>query len=243
MGILRPAYVDPSSGYRYYSLQQIPVVDAIQLCVDLGIPLKDFTDYYIESNSQIHYAKLVEYGTALAREKIQTIQKRLAKLEKMRAEIKHSELIQQSDGMVRCSLPAMDLLLAPYPETDAEMKVLALFRSLVRTAESSGLAINYFSGRLLHCKGSQRELLFYIGVDVPAGIKDLPENFLQLPAGEYLCCKQAAPVIENAENIFQEQFALDYEKYVIESELSPGDYDCAAPPFELCCSLPDAPAP
>ena len=21
------------------------------------------------------------------------------------------------------------------------------------------------------------------------------------------------------------------------------DYDCAAPPFELCCSLPDAPAP
>lgn len=31
LGILRPAYVDPSSGYRYYSLQQIPVVDAIQL--------------------------------------------------------------------------------------------------------------------------------------------------------------------------------------------------------------------
>lgn len=40
LGILRPAYVDPSSGYRYYSLQQIPVVDAIQLCVDLDIPLK-----------------------------------------------------------------------------------------------------------------------------------------------------------------------------------------------------------
>ena len=31
LGILRPAYVDSSSGYRYYSLQQIPVVDAIQL--------------------------------------------------------------------------------------------------------------------------------------------------------------------------------------------------------------------
>ena len=35
-----PAYVDPSIGYRYYSLQHIPVVDAIQLCVDLDIPLK-----------------------------------------------------------------------------------------------------------------------------------------------------------------------------------------------------------
>ena len=94
------------------------------------------------------------------------------------------------------------------------MKVIALFHKLVRTAESSGLTINYFSGRLLHCQGSQRELLFYIGVDVPEGVQDLPENLLQLPAGEYLCCKQAAPAVENAADIFPEQFALDYERYV-----------------------------
>ena len=239
LGILRPVYVDSNSGYRYYSLQQIPVVDAIQLCVDLDIPLKDFTDYYMESNSQIHYSKLIERGTILAKEKIQTIQERLAKLEKMRSEIERGELIQRSDGMVRCRFPAMNLLLAPYPENDAEMKVLALFHMLVRTAESSGLTINYFSGRLLHCQGSQRELLFYIGVDIPDGVRNLPENLLQLPAGEYLCCKQEAPAIEHAADIFLEQFALDYEKYVIESELSPGDYDCAAPLFELCCSLPN----
>ena len=110
----------------------------------------------------------------------------------------------------------------------------------MRTAESSGLTVNYFSGRLLHCQGSQRELLFYIGVDIPEGLQNLPENLLRLPAGEYLCRKQAAPSIENAADIFPEQFALDYEKYVIESELSLGDYDCAAPPFELCCSLPDS---
>ena len=241
LGILHPAYIDPDSGYRYYSLQQIPVVDAIQLCVDLDIPLKQFTDYYMDS-SRIRYGRLIERGTVLAEEKIQVIQERLAKLEKMRAEIERGELIQRSDGMVRCSFPAMDLFLAPYPENDTEMKVLTLFHRLVRTAEGSGLTINYFSGRLLHCRGNQRELLFYIGVDIPEGLQGLPENLLRLPAGEYLCCKQAAPALENAENIFPEQFALDYEKYVIESELSLGDYDCAAPPFELCCSLPDGPA-
>lgn len=243
LGILRPAYVDPSSGYRYYSLQQIPVVDAIQLCVDLDIPLKQFTDYCMDGGSRIHYGKLVERGTILAKEKIQAIQDRLAKLENMRAEIQRSELIQKSDAMVRCRFPTMNLLLAPYPENDAEMKVLALFHSLVRTAERSGLTINYFSGRLLHCQGSRSELLFYIGADVPEGVRELPENLLRLPAGEYLCCKQAAPAIEHAETIFPEQFALDYEKYVIESELSLGEYDCAAPPFELCCSLPNDLAP
>ena len=93
LGILCPAYVDPSSGYRYYSLQQIPVVDAIQLCVDLDIPLKQFTDYYLDSTSQIHYSKLIERGTRLAKEKIQAIQERLTKLDKMRSEIERSELI------------------------------------------------------------------------------------------------------------------------------------------------------
>lgn len=71
-----PAYVDPSSGYRYYSLQQIPVVDAIQLCVDLDIPLKQFTDYCMDGGSRIHYGKLIERGTILAKEKIQAIQER-----------------------------------------------------------------------------------------------------------------------------------------------------------------------
>ena len=123
LGILRPVYVDSNSGYRYYSLQQIPVVDAIQLCVDLDIPLKQFADYCMDGGSRIHYGKLIEHGTILAKEKIQAIQERLAKLEKMRSEIERGELIQRSDGMVRCSFPAMNLLLAPYPENDAEMKV------------------------------------------------------------------------------------------------------------------------
>ena len=86
LGILHPAYVDPSSGYRYYSLRQIPVVDAIQLCIELDIPLKQFTDYYLDSTSQIHYSKLIERGTRLAKEKIQAIQERLTKLDKMRSE-------------------------------------------------------------------------------------------------------------------------------------------------------------
>lgn len=81
--------------------------------------------------------------------------------------------------------------------------------------------------------------VFYIGVDIPQGMREIPEAVFHLPAGEYLCCSQAQPAIEEAAAIFPEQFALDYEKFVVESELSLGDYDCAAPPFELRCSLPD----
>lgn len=41
LGILIPAYINPETGYRYYSLEQIMILDTIILCVDLGIPLKD----------------------------------------------------------------------------------------------------------------------------------------------------------------------------------------------------------
>ena len=239
LGILRPAYVDPSSGYRYYNLQQIPVVGAIQLCIDLGISLKHFTEYYSESNGQLRYAKLIERGTALAKERIQTIQERLSNLEKLQAEIEHSELVQQSEDMVRCKFPAMDVWLTPCASNAVEPHIFTHFHSLIRTVESSGLTINYFAGRLLHCQRNQTKLFFYIGVDIPQEMQEIPEAVFHLPEGEYLCCSQARPAIADAAAIFPEQFALDYEKFVVESELSLGDYDCAAPLFELRCSLPD----
>lgn len=38
IGILTPAFIDSNSGYRYYSFHQKAVADAIQFCVELGIP-------------------------------------------------------------------------------------------------------------------------------------------------------------------------------------------------------------
>ena len=49
IGILTPVYTDPESGYRYYALHQKAVVDAIQFCVELGIPLKEFSNFTNQS--------------------------------------------------------------------------------------------------------------------------------------------------------------------------------------------------
>lgn len=53
LGILTPAYVNPDSGYRYYSFCQKAVVDAIQFCVDLDIPLKHFHCFIQDSGHAI----------------------------------------------------------------------------------------------------------------------------------------------------------------------------------------------
>lgn len=42
LGILKPARVDPRTGYRHYSLSQLRIVEAIQLCVRAGVSLEAF---------------------------------------------------------------------------------------------------------------------------------------------------------------------------------------------------------
>ncbi|MFR8873869.1 MAG: MerR family DNA-binding transcriptional regulator [Oscillospiraceae bacterium] len=99
-GILTPAFVDSNSGYRYYAFSQKAIVDAVQFCVELGIPLKQFPEYTNEPVSWIRYADLVERGEEIVQGKIKTLQEHLALLKQMRKEIQRAESSCQS------SLPA-----------------------------------------------------------------------------------------------------------------------------------------
>ena len=63
IGILKPAFVNEETNYRYYSEEQLYLLDAITLCIRLGIPLKDLNNY-VENNS-INLQKLLYDGKIL----------------------------------------------------------------------------------------------------------------------------------------------------------------------------------
>ena len=48
LGILKPAYINPDSLYRYYTFSHMRIVEAIQYCADLDIPLKQFKNFILE---------------------------------------------------------------------------------------------------------------------------------------------------------------------------------------------------
>ena len=56
IGILRPVFVDPNSRYRYYTFQHMKIVEAIQYCAELDIPLKQFRNFLLEEDEQIDYS-------------------------------------------------------------------------------------------------------------------------------------------------------------------------------------------
>ena len=73
LGILPPAFVDPQSGYRYYSMNQMVDIDVITTCISLGIPLKELTDY-LHPHSVLDIEPLLERGRGIAVQRLRAAQ-------------------------------------------------------------------------------------------------------------------------------------------------------------------------
>jgi len=46
LGLLKPAIIDENNGYRYYSAEQVSILNKIILCIQLGIPLKEMVKFF-----------------------------------------------------------------------------------------------------------------------------------------------------------------------------------------------------
>ncbi|MBR6316361.1 MAG: MerR family transcriptional regulator [Lachnospiraceae bacterium] len=69
IGVFVPAYINKETNYRYYTEDQLFLLDAIQLCIELGIPLSRFEEYK-DADGSLNIQKLLFDGKDLAEKKI-----------------------------------------------------------------------------------------------------------------------------------------------------------------------------
>ncbi len=236
IGVLKPAYTDPVTGYRYYTLLQIHMVAAIQLCVELGIPLKDFSKYVAEGNEKIHYTKLLAQGTRLLEEKIASIQERLDFVRRMQSDIRRAEEHAHRGGELVCSMPEKCCWVVPYQGARSDREYPGVRRALLEEIYQAGVTAVYEVGLLRLWRGEEYRQFLFADV-VLRSDQDRP-HMLRLPAGDYCCRSAGEESLETAPRAFPGLFALDYEKVVIESQLVTGDYEFNNPLIELRCSMP-----
>lgn len=239
LGILKPAYTDPESGYRYYTFPQLYVVEAIKVCVELNIPLKDFTAFSEENGGKIYYTKLLEHGRRVAEKKIESIRNGLDLIDEFQAEIERTETYRSMGVRKKFRMPEKCCCVVPErkgPEPDAFYTQL---NHLMLDIVKNGLPIGYETGLLYVYENRNAEKLIF--ADILAEPTDPDKKRLRLvriPAGDYICIKTEPESIQKAPELFPDVFALPGPKIVIETELFTGDYDYAAPAYELRCSLP-----
>lgn len=232
LGILKPLLVS-ESGYRYYSSSQIIIVDAIQICIDVGIPLKQFHNYYNEKNGELRYDKLFDDAEQLAEVKYTQIKKRLAKLSRMQNEINRCADVLRARVSIVCRIPEMNLWLEPYKSCDSKSELLLYFYHKLSDMKYLGITTGYDTGRLIISKGGKDVLYIYMAINVEDNTERLPENIIRIPPADYLCRTAVQGDIFRYDKIFPNLCGKD--KIIIESELFTPRYDTECPKYGLLC--------
>ena len=241
LGILRPAYVDPDSGYRYYTFSQTRIVEAIQYCVELDIPLRSFRSFLSETDGQIDYSGLLEYGSKLAHEKIRHVHERLAFLENMQRDIRHAEKCR-AQRLTQAVFPERLCWAIPYEGTQSDPSFHTAIYRLISEVEGHGLHAGFNNGQLLRYTehGARSYLFIDLRETVDGDALARYPRIMRIPGGEYLCAVSTQSQIQKAPEIFPELFQRGNCQVAVELELFTGQFQYSSPVFELRCSIPDS---
>ncbi|MGM9549410.1 MAG: MerR family transcriptional regulator [Faecousia sp.] len=119
IGLLHPVKIDPESGYRYYSENQLPVVGRITALKDMGFGLADIgemLDCYeekeiMEHHLQLKRAELLEQSrqTAYRLRLLDTALERLRKDETMQYDVTLKTFPERYAATVRMHIPAYEM--------------------------------------------------------------------------------------------------------------------------------------
>ncbi len=235
IGVLKPAYVDPDTRYRYYTYHQLGVLDAVRTCIELDIPLKDFFMYTEDEGNIIHYASLLEQGKKIADEKINTIRKGVKKIEMLQRETIRSKTLQNQKNPMVVDLPAKKCYVSEINDELNEENYFDCIQSMFFDASLAGCKMGYEIGSVyFYERKSVRRYYFIEIVSAPKGYR---KNIITIPAGRYISKCTTASRIEHAAEEFPDLFAKNHPKIVVETELFTADYNVEHPLLELSCSL------
>ena len=183
IGLFRPAYVDPSNGYRYYSPKQIDFLDTILIMKKIGFSLEEIREHMKNYN--------LENSTTLLRGQMEVLDEQIRELRMIR-----SRLLQRCNMMdearkyhknpiVREEVKEQYILCHPVAEPYSLSEVSIATKQCFAQAEEEGLPIFFQTGvinPLQHIQQGRYMETTWAFLPVEKGAA--AENIKKLPAGE-----------------------------------------------------------
>lgn len=234
LGILHPAYVDEKTGYRYYTYRQMRVVEAIQYCVELDIPLKKFSEFISQENRLIDYDGLAAYGRIVTEKKIQAIRQRQKLLEAMTNGMMHAEKCAENGRMTE-HFSQEHYYCMPYQGTQSDIEFQSAMVRLINELEANGFRASYDNGIMMRAINAKKEHFCF--VNIQSTDKDITQypQIITIPEGDYICMTTTHSGC--AEQIFEQELASNQSVFITETELFTGRFPYDKPTYELRCYL------
>jgi len=224
--LLKPAYIDSSSKYRYYTFDQMYLVNIITFCVELDIPLKELTKF-IDDNKIIDASALLAYGKEIAEKKMRKFQQGLRIVEQAEQQIAASK--KHCIGEIySAEIPEKFFYVVPLEQSFDKLDWAEMINSFLSLGYNDDDYEDFTESGLL-CEYSPAGIKRYVFIELPKG-KPRGE-YKTIPGGTYFCVHNSESQIENASQIFEKHIKGSF--LAIETEIFTEKYEVNKPISEL----------
>ncbi|MDR2543709.1 MAG: MerR family DNA-binding transcriptional regulator [Treponema sp.] len=226
--ILKPAFIDEFSGYRYYSFNQIYLIDLVMFCIELDIPLKKLTEY-IDKTETLDYSALLAYGKGIAEKKLRTIQDGLKFIEDTQLKIDLAEKYQKGQEIYSREIPEKYFYVIPYNQSLDNADAFELAKPFMDLDDSEDGFYDFEYGYMCEYSPSGVQRYAFMELSKPK----TEDNIKVIPGGLYFCKQWEESQIEQSPHIFRRQLKGNKSFVAIETEIFIGKYKINKPINEL----------
>ena len=227
--ILEPAFVDPFSGYRYYSFDQINLIGIIMFCIELDIPLKELTGY-IDKNETIDSSALLAHGKEIAEKRLKTLQKGLRFIESVERQITFVEKHRHGGQIYSREIPEKFFCVMPHKQVFESVDTFEVFKPLLDLEAGQEDPYELLEYGYM-CEYSPSGIQRFVFMELPKSAAKPAVKII--PAGTYLCVQSETSKIEKTPEIFSEYLKGRNSFLAIETEVFAGKYKVNKPINEL----------
>lgn len=234
IGILKPAYVDPFTNYRYYSFSQTEIVYAIQACVSLDIPLKEYHNFTDSDNENINAEKLLNYAMIKANEKLKKIKSEIKEIKHYQSDIERSKKIINASEPIPFTASEKHYYVRKINKNSNDTEYRSLDK-LPHIVETHGYKLGDDFGFLYFYGENSIERYQFVEVELQK--KPKSENIITIPKGTYYAKLATPDKIKSAHIEFKELFDKNKSRTVVLTELLTESIDVNNIMYELRCYL------
>lgn len=186
IGVLRPYYVDEKTGYRYYSPEQVSILDVILLCINFGMPLKELTNY-INNEDMIDNKELFETGKKIAQERICDFQMELSKIEYTLQYFNNNQQYSEEKGFYSRNISERTVITLDYTGSLSDIRKIEIESGkLYNYAQSKKFSPVFPAGLFISRNKEQMQTKIFFEI-VRKNVED--KSVMTIPAGEFQCCQ------------------------------------------------------
>lgn len=216
LGILSPAYVDPSNGYRYYAMHQIHRVELIEMFLDFHLRLNCLPNFTSSDFTEIDYENILSTGRENISKELEQLENKMRYIDFLQENLNHKEQLEQGQS-IQCHQPsALPIWLLPYDENTSSLSTEDVFKRITTEIRQYNLRFRHTFGRILFSNGNEQRLYYFIDLKLPEETTVFHENIFYLPTGNYQTIRKSQPCLESAPCLFKDLFALSQNRIVLE---------------------------